>query len=501
MEKVFHLKELGTNVRTEVVAGLTTFFTMAYILVVNPMILSQTGMPHDAVFVATIIASVIGTLIMAFVANVPYALAPGMGLNAFFTFTVCFAMGFTWQQALALVLICGIINTIITFSGLRKAIIRVMPRILQAAVSGGIGMFIAYIGFKDMGIFKFTAEGPFLSVLPALDGPGTIAGPAGSLGDTVVAGAGAVPALVNFSNPALLLGLFGLILMIVLLVKKVKGAILIGILVTTFIGIVIDASGILGKDATGQAIALTGLSSVSISGDSFVKSITSIQETAFKIDFLGLWSDPAKVMLAITASVGFVLTDIFDCIGTFIGTGRKSGIFDEKDWKRFEEGGNFNSRLDRALVADLTATTVGAFVGTSNTTTYVESSAGIAEGGRSGLTAVVVAILFAICIIFAPVVGVVPSAAVAPALVVVGAMMMSAFADIDWKKLEIAVPCFLAAVMMPLAYSITTGIAFGFISYVLIKLVTGKVKEVHVVAWVVTALFLGNYILQAVYHI
>ena len=488
LERVFHLKELGTNVRTELVAGTTTFFTMAYILFVNPQMLAITGMDQSGVFVATIIASVIGTLIMAFVANVPYALAPGMGLNAFFTFTVCQAMGFTWQEALALVLICGIINTIITFSGLRKSIIKSMPKVLQAAISGGIGMFIAYIGLKNLGVLKFTADAPFLA---ALSGDGSTA----QMFTVISMGANTAPGLVNFSEASILLGLFGLALMIVLLVRKVKGAILIGILATTLVGILFDVTGILGETK------LTGLQFASLSWDSFTSSVASVQNTAFKINLMGLVENPAKVMLAITAAVGFCLTDIFDCIGTFIGTGRKSGIFDDKDWKLFEEGGNFKSRMDRALVADLTATTIGAFVGTSNTTTYVESSAGIAEGGRSGLTSVVVALFFAVCIIFTPVIGVVPAAAVAPALIVVGAMMMSAFVEIDWKVLEIAVPAFLAAVMMPLAYSITTGIAFGFISYVLIKMARGKFREVHPVVWVVTILFIFNYVLQAIYHL
>ncbi|MDR2491962.1 MAG: NCS2 family permease [Coriobacteriales bacterium] len=487
LEKVFHLKELGTNVRTEVVAGMTTFFTMAYILFVNPMMLSLTGMNQEGVFVATVIASVVGTLIMAFVANVPYALAPGMGLNAFFTFTVCFAMGFTWQQALGLVLICGVVNTIITLSGLRKAIIKAMPKLLQAAISGGIGMFIAYIGFKDLGLLKFTADAPLLGTVPP-------EGAISELGTVVGAGVHTTPGLVTFVEPSLLLGLFGLVLIIVLLVKKVKGAILIGILATTLIGIILDLTGILGAGNT-----ITKLHEASISPESFASSIGAISDTAFKIDLLGLFDNPTKTLLAITAAVGFCLTDIFDCIGTFIGTGRKSGIFDDEDWKKFEEGGNFKSRMDRALVADLTATTIGAFVGTSNTTTYVESASGIAEGGRSGLTSVVVALFFAACIILAPVVGVVPQVAVAPALIVVGAMMMSSFVEIDWKKFELAVPAFLGAVMMPLTYSITNGIAFGFISYCIVKAVTGKLKEVHPIAWLVTGLFIANFILQALF--
>jgi AGZA family xanthine/uracil permease-like MFS transporter len=493
LEKVFHLSELGTNVRTEVIAGLTTFFTMAYIIFVNPQILGVTGMDMQGVFVATILAAAIGTLMMAFVANVPYALAPGMGLNAFFTYTVVIMMGFSWQTALAIVLICGIINTIITFTGLRKAIIKAMPKILQAAIAGGIGMFIAYIGFKNMGLFQFTADAPFRGTV-SLDG--TLEGLI-----TVIGASGTVPAMVSFTSPSLLLGIFGLILMIVLLVRKVKGAILLGILGTTLVGIIIDLIGVLP-----EGVALTGISGLALTPASWGESIASIQNVAFHIDFAGLWTDPATgqfswalVALALTAIVGFCLTDIFDCIGTLIGTGKKSGIFDENDMKKFEEGKAMASRLDKALTADLTATTLGSFLGTSNTTVYVESSSGIAEGGRSGLTSVFVAIFFLFCLILTPVIGVIPAAATAPALVVVGAMMMSTFVEIDWKKLEIAIPCFLAAVMMPLAYSITAGIGFGFISYVIVKAITGKIKEVHPVAWVVVGLFLINYIMQAVF--
>jgi AGZA family xanthine/uracil permease-like MFS transporter len=491
LERLFHIKELGSNVRTEVIAGVTTFFTMAYVIFVNPAMLSLTGMDYYGVFMATIIASIIGTLIMAFVANVPYALAPGMGLNAFFTFTVCFAMGFTWQQALGLVLLCGIINTIITFTGLRKIIIKAMPKVLQSAIAGGIGMFIAYIGFKSAGLFKFTADSPFLSIVP----PTGIAD-AAAVGNTVVsAGASTTPGLVTFTDPALLLAVFGLVLMVILLVKKVRGAILIGILTTTIVGVVIDLTGVLG------GTLLTGIKTVDLSGAAITSSITSIQHTAFQIDFFGLWSNPTKVMLAVTAAIGFCLTDIFDCIGTFIGTGRKSGIFDEHDWKLFERGGNFNSRMDRALIADLTATTVGAFVGTSNTTTYVESASGIAEGGRTGFTSVVVAILFAICIIFTPVASVVPAAATAPALIVVGAMMMAAFAEIAWTELSVAIPAFLAAVMMPLAYSITIGISFGFIAFVIIAIVLKKTKEVHPIIYGVSLLFVLNFIMQAIFQV
>ncbi|MDR1043075.1 MAG: NCS2 family permease [Clostridiales Family XIII bacterium] len=488
MEKLFQIKEHGSTPQIEVLAGVTTFFTMAYILFVNPQILAQTGMNPDGVFIATIIASVIGTLMMAFIANVPYALAPGMGLNAFFTFTVCMAMGFTWQEALALVLICGVFNAIITFTKLRKMIIKAMPPTLQSAVSGGIGMFIAYIGIKDAGLLKFTADSPFQAIIP--DNV-----PASEVFTVVGTSSGTVPGLATFANPAILLALFGLVLMIILLVKKVRGAIFIGIVVATVVGILIDLTGILSTP-------LTGINDVSLTAEGFRESVSGIKDTAFHIDFKGLFSGGLpKMMLALTAAIGFILTDVFDCIGTFIGTGRRSGIFDDEDMKRFNEGGNFSSRMDRALVADLTATITGSFVGTSNTTVYVESSAGIAVGGRTGFSSVITAGLFAVCIFLAPLMTAVPSSATAPALIVVGVMMMSAFSDINWKDFEEAAPAFLCAVMMPLSYGITNGIAFGFISYCIIKVARRKVSEVHPIVWGSAALFILNFIMQAVYRL
>lgn len=497
MEKLFKLKQYGTNVRTEIIAGLTTFFTMAYIIFVNPNILKLAGTPDNpfnpqGIFVATIIASVIGTLVMAFVANVPYALAPGMGLNAFFTFTVCGVMHFTWQQALAMVLICGIINIIITFSGLRKTIIKSMPKVLQSAIGGGIGLFIAYIGVKDAGLLKFTSD------------PGTYSFFGKTPADaTVVASASAVPALVNLTSPGVILALVGLAIMLVLLVRRVKGAILIGIVATTVIGLIAIACGVNPHafySSLGPNVKTSGdfFGTISITASSLGSSLASVKDTAFKLDFPGLFANPTKAILAFTAVIAFILTDIFDALGTFIGTGRRSGIFDENDEKLMFEGkGGFKSRMERALLADLCATITGAFVGTSNTTTYVESSAGIAEGGRTGLTSVVTAIMFLLCLLLAPVVGIIPSAATAPALIVVGIMMIAAITDIKWTDFEEAAVAFITVAMMPFCYSITTGISFGFICYVLIKVVRGKFKEVHPVTYVFTGFFILNLVLQA----
>lgn len=326
MEKLFKLKQYGTNVRTEVIAGITTFFTMAYIIFVNPNVLSLAGTSDNpfnpqGIFVATIIASVAGTLVMALFANVPYALAPGMGLNAFFTFTVCGVMKFTWEQALAMVFICGAVNIVITVTGLRKIILRSLPKVLQSAIGGGIGLFVAYIGIKDAGLLKFTSDPGTYALLPS---------------KTVIASASAVPALVNFSNPAVQLALLGVIIIIVLMVLNVKGSILIGIVSTTAIALIEIACGVnphvffpsLGSDVN---TAAAFFSTISITPAAIGKSISAVHDTAFKLDFAGLFTDHSKIILAFTAIIGFVLTDIFDAIGTFIGTGRRTGIFDAND--------------------------------------------------------------------------------------------------------------------------------------------------------------------------
>jgi AGZA family xanthine/uracil permease-like MFS transporter len=468
MENFFKLKENGTNVRTEILAGLTTFFAMAYIIMVNPSMLALSGMPWGAVFLATIIASIIGTLVMGLVANVPYAQAPGMGLNAFFVFTVVFGLGFTWQEALAMVFLCGVINILITVTKIRKLIIKAIPESLQNAIGGGIGIFIAYIGVKSAGLLTFTSD------------PGTY-----TLRDsgTVIADSSAVPALAPFNNASLLLAVFGLILTIILLVKKVRGAIFIGIIVTAVAGIPF------GVTQLGETI-------------SFSEALSQLPTTflaAFGNPGLqSLFSDVSRLPLVLITIFSFSLSDTFDTIGTFIGTGRQSGIFSDEDIKAMHTSSGFKSKMDKALFADATATSIGAIFGTSNTTTYVESAAGIAAGGRTGLTSVVVAILFALSAFFAPVISAVPSAATAPALIIVGIMMLSSFADIDWKDLNVAIPAFFAGIFMALCYSISYGIATGFIFYCIVKLFKGEARDINPVLWVSTILFIINFILMSV---
>ena len=399
MEKFFKLKENNTTVSTEIIAGITTFFAMAYIIAVNPNTLSQSGMEWGAVFLATIIASVIGTLIMGLVANVPYAQAPGMGLNAFFVYTVCFALKFTWQQALSMVFICGLINIFITVTKIRKTIIKAIPQSLQNAIGGGIGVFIAYLGFLNVGMINFDSG---------------------------------VPALSNMNQPVLWVFLIGLVLAVVLTILKVKGGILIAIIITTLIGIPF------GVTSTADTV-------------SFSEALGALPST-FGVIFTSeglpsLFADASKIPLVIITIFAFSMSDTFDTIGTFIGTGRKSGIFSAEDEAALESSSGFSSKMDKALFADATATSIGAIFGTSNTTTFVESAAGIGVGGRTGLTSVVVAICFALSAFLSSFVSAIPSAATAPALVIVGCMMVSSFTEINWNDLEEAVPAILLAII------------------------------------------------------
>ena len=479
----FDLKGSGTTVQTEIIAGLTTFFTMSYILFVNPQVLGQTGMDTQAVFLATIIASTIGTLVMALFANVPYAQAPGMGLNAFFTYTVCFALKFTWQQALAMVFICGIINILITVTKFRKMIIQSIPKSVQNAISGGIGIFVAYIGLKDANLIQFSTDaGSILSVNGQAYDPKA----SYSAVTSVASNGGVVPSIAAFNQPSVLLALIGIVLVVVLLMLNVKGAILISILATTLIGIPMGVTSF-----AGASISFATL------GSSFSKLGLTFG-AAFGANGMGsLFADPGKILLVIMTIFAFSLSDTFDTIGTFIGTGRRSGIFSDEDMAAMKNSSGFHSKMDRALFADSIATSIGSIFGTSNTTTYVESAAGIGAGGRTGLTSLVTAILFVLSSFLAPIAGCIPAAATAPALVIVGIMMMSSFKEINWPDLEEAIPAFGAGIFMALAYSISYGIAAGFIFYCIIKIVKGKFKEIHPILLVSSILFILNFIVLA----
>lgn len=441
MERFFKLKEHGTTVKTEIIAGLTTFFAMAYIIFVNPSYLSQAGMDYTSVLVATCVSAAIGCFLTAFLANVPFAQAPGMGLNAFFTFSVCFGMGYTWQQALTIVFISGILFLIIAVSPVRSKIISSIPAPLKAAISAGIGLFICFIGLLNADIVKLTGDTIVDGIVVATD--------YSDLGAILTSG------------PAL--ALIGVLITGVLMTWKVKGAMFIGIIATTLIGI---PMGLTHAPSTLTENAIT------------------LAPTLFKFDFGGLFSH--GVLPVVTAIVTFAMCDCFDTVGTLIGTASNAGMLD-KD-------GNL-PHGDKALIADACATVVGACLGTSTVTTFVESSTGISEGGRTGLTSVVVGILFLLSVVFAPIAGIIPTQATAPALIIVGMLMIGNVAKIDWSDIEVALPCFLTIIMMPFAYSISDGIGFGFISYCVLKIFRGKFKEVPVLMYVLSALFILMYAL------
>lgn len=449
-DRFFGITQAGSTVRTEIMAGLTTFFSMAYILFVNPNILSQAGMEWGAVYLATIIASIIGTLIMGLVANVPYAQAPGMGLNAFFTYTVCFGLGFTWQQALSMVFICGLINILITVTKIRKYIIKAIPLSLQNAIGGGIGLFVAYIGMLNVGFVEFSSG---------------------------------VPGMATLNQPVLWVFLIGLAVTAILMLLNIKGAMLISIILTTLIGIPF------GVTRLGNTV-------------SFADACSALPSTFLAIfkegGITSLFSDVGKLPLVLITIFAFSITDTFDTIGTFIGTGRRSGIFTAEDEASMDSGRGFKTKLDKALFADATATSIGALFGTSNTTTFVESAAGIGAGGRTGLTSVVTALCFALSAFLAAFVSAVPSAATAPVLVMVGVLMVSSFKDIEWNNIDEALPAFFASIFMALCYSISYGIAFGFIFYCIVKVCRGKAREIHPILWVCTGLFILNFILLAI---
>ena len=454
MKDFFGLESAGTTVRREVVAGLTTFFTMAYIIFVNPSMLSETGMSFEGVFVATCLAAAVGTLIMALFANVPYAVAPGMGLNALFAYTVCLAGGFTWKQALSMVFICGLINIIITVTKLRKSIVKSIPESLQNAIGGAIGLFIAYLGFNNAALISFT--GAYPSVTPGMQ---------------------------PLNTPALVLAVIGVLIIVILMVMKVKGAILIGIVATTVIGIPMGVTQI----------------PESIFSDS--GTWTGFRDVAFSFfgsdGLVSLFTDISKLPFVLVTIFSMCLSDTFDSIGTFIGTGKKSGIFDAEDEKALE-GSGFKSRLDKALVADSFATSIGALFGTSNATTYVESSAGIAAGGRTGLTSLVTAIMFLVCLPFSGLIGMVPGAATSPALIVVGILMVEPFAKIKWSDFSEAVPAFFTVAVMSFTYGITNGIAAGFIMYCITLICTKRAKEIHPIIAGASILFILDIILKAI---
>lgn len=451
LEKIFKLKENGTKVSTEFIAGLTTFMAISYIIFINPTILSQTGMDYNSVYTATILASIFGTLFVGLFANVPYVLSAGLGINSLFTYTICMSLGFTWQQGLAMVFICGIISGIITLSSLRKKLIAAIPTFFQDAITVGIGLFIAYTGFRNAGFIQFTVSEVTNGVAP---------------------GSSTIPSLVNFGTPQVLLAIIGLIITSILLLKKVKGAYLIGIITTTLIGIPLGVT------------AMPDFSNYTI--------LPSVEPTLFKLDFAGLFTAKAGIVVVLMTIFTLCISDLFDSVGTFIGTGKKSGIFE------IDENGKMSKKLERALFADSFSTSIGALLGTSNVTSYVESSAGIQAGGRTGLTSVFASLCFAISLFAYPLVACVPMAAIAPILILVGVSMIESVSNIDWKDFAVALPAFFTIVLMPFTYSITTGIQIGFIFYIIANVVTGKTKKVSPIIYIFSILFIIDFIYKAI---
>ncbi|MBL4935656.1 NCS2 family permease [Clostridium sp. YIM B02515] len=423
LQTFFKLKENKTTVKTEIVAGITTFMTMAYILIVNPSILSQSGMDFGAVFTATAIATIITTLFIGIYAKLPFAAAPGMGLNAFFAFTVVKGMGYSWQFALTAVLLEGIIFILLTVFNVREAIVNCIPLNIKRAISVGIGLFIAFLGFDNAKIVIHKE------------------------GSTIVQ-------LGNLGDPFTLLAIIGILITAILVARKVKGAFLIGILATTLIGIPMGITKI---------------------PTSFISAPPSLRPTFMHFEWNHVFSLDMLVVL-----FTFLFMDMFDTIGTLVGVATKANMIDEK--------GNV-PRAKHALLADAIGTTLGAMLGTSALTAYVESASGVAEGGRTGLTAVSTAVMFIIALFLSPLFLMIPAPATAPALILVGLFMLEPIKEIDLTDFSEAIPAFITLIIMPLSYSIADGIAFGMISYVVIKLATGKAKDISIATFIIGILF------------
>lgn len=482
LEHFFKLSENNTSVRTEITAGLTTFIAMGYIIFLNPAVLSMTGMPSQGVFLATILTIVTGTLITGLFANLPYAIGPSIGMQAMFTYTIVFGLGFTWQQALGMVFLVGLVDVVITLTKLRASIVKAIPVQLKHAIAAGIGLFIAYIGLKNAGFINFIVGGE--NIVTLNNHAFNQADKAGQI-NTLLANGGTTPTLANFNTAPVLLALIGFLILVVLVIKKVRGAYLLSVVITTVIGIPM------------------GVTNLNIDiANSFSMTFHDFQ-TVFgaALGTDGLWSmftTPKQILVVILTVFSMGLSGLFDAIGTFIGTGMTTGIFSKKDQKEFEEGKGFKSKMDRGLVADTFATMLAGIYGSSNTTTFIESAAGINAGGRTGLTSVVVAIGFIFSIVAAPLVGVVPSAATAPILIVVGISMMNEFKAIDWNDLEVAIPAFFTSAFMALSYSISYGIAAGFILFIVVKLARHKRYEITPVLWVIALLFMLNFVAMAI---
>lgn len=435
LERLFGLKANGTNVRTEVLAGVTTFMTMAYIVVVNPTILGEAGLPVAAVAAATCLAAGFGSILMGLIANYPLALAPGMGLNAYFTYTVVKGMGVPWETALGCVFISGVAFLVLTLVGVRQMIVAAIPKPLFSAVAAGVGLFIAFIGLKEAGI--------------------------------IVANPATTVALGDLTTPTAAVAIMGLVLIAVLQAWRVKGAILIGILLAT---------------AAGWALGLAKIVPAT-------SSLADLTATAFKMDVAGAFNLKGGIGLALLEIIFvFLFVDLFDNVGTLVAVTKKAGL---------QAPDGSIPRLNRILIADSAATMIGAAAGTSTVTSYIESAAGVTAGGRTGLTAVVVGILFLVTLFFAPLVQAIPAAATAPALILVGALMVGSLVDVDWADPTVAIPAFLTLITIPLTFSIANGLAFGITSYAVLRLLTGKIGKGDWLLLILAALFVVRFVYLA----
>jgi AGZA family xanthine/uracil permease-like MFS transporter len=435
LERLFGLKAQGTNVRTEVLAGVTTFMTMAYIVVVNPAILGEAGMPVAAVAAATCLVAGFGSILMGLIANYPLALAPGMGLNAYFTYTVVKGMGVPWEVALGCVFLSGVAFLILTLVGVRQMIVAAIPKPLFSAVAAGVGLFIAFIGLKEAGI--------------------------------IVAHPATTVALGDLTTPTAAVAILGLVLIAVLQAWRVKGAILIGILLAT---------------AAGWALGLAKIAPAT-------SSLADLTATAFKMDVVGAFHLKGGMALAMLEIIFvFLFVDLFDNVGTLVAVTKKAGL---------QAPDGSIPRLNRILIADSAATMIGAAAGTSTVVSYIESASGVTAGGRTGLTAVVVGILFLVTLFFAPLVQAIPAAATAPALILVGALMVGSLVDVDWADPTVAIPAFLTLITIPLTFSIANGLAFGITSYAVLRLLTGKITKADWLLLVLAALFVLRFVYLA----
>jgi AGZA family xanthine/uracil permease-like MFS transporter len=431
LERIFALKEHGTNVRTEILAGVTTFVTMAYIIFINPIILGDAGMPQGAVFVATCVVAAVGTMIMGLYANYPIALAPGMGLNAYFAYVVVLGMGYTWQAALGAVFISGTLFLLVTLFRLRDIIVNGIPHSLRIAITVGIGLFLAIISLKNAGIITGS--------------PATLV----TLGD--------------LHKPEVVLAVIGFIVVAVLSVLEVKGALLIGIMTVTVLSFIFAGNTFKG----------------------IVSTPPSIEPTFFALDVKAALSGGILNVVLV-----FFLVELFDATGTLMGVARRAGLLTPER----------QGRLSKALMADSSAIFLGSLLGTSSTTAYLESASGVQEGGRTGLTAVTVSVLFLACLFISPLAGSVPAYATAPALFYVACLMLRELVDLDWEDTTEVIPACVTALLMPFTYSIANGVSFGFISYAALKLLTGRAKQVHPVVWIIAAVFLFKFIHETSGH-